>query len=49
MVEWSFGDSSNLARKLLTANELIFVKYTRVGSVKFSPVIRGDTRLIEVG
>ena len=41
-----FLDSSNLARKLLTANELIFAEYlvvfTRVGSVKFSPAMRGD-------
>jgi len=46
LVEWRFWDSSNLARKLLTANELIFaeylVVYTRVGSVKFSLAIRGD-------
>ena len=43
-----FLDSSNLAKKWLTANELIFAEYC-VGSVKFSPVIRGDTGLIEVG
>jgi len=28
---------------------LNIVRFTRVGSVKWSPVIRGDTELIEVG
>jgi len=28
---------------------LNIVNFTRVGSVKFSPAIRGDTGLIEVG
>ena len=56
VADWLSGDldSVNLAKKLLTANELIFAEYCEihaccVGSVKFSPVIRGDTGLIEDG